>query len=279
MLNNSNLYGSEWLNVVFSNRNKNYGAYMLRIQSAGILIKSLFIAAPVFVFLFVGPAIYDKIFPKAIEPMETQVVMTIAEPIHELKKEEPKKEEIKKELPKAKPLKSKAKTVKFTDQIVVVDKDVADPPSAIDVSNSIISTVTQEGEIDKGNAQTPVSTAGGNGGAVTGSVNGNEIYNVSGVDAYPEFPGGMAAWSKFIQRNLRYPYAAQENGTQGKVFLSFVIEKDGSISDVTVMKGIGFGCDEEAVRVIKKSPKWKAGSQNNQAVRVRYTMPIGYMLN
>jgi protein TonB len=279
MLNNSNLYGSEWLNVVFSNRNKNYGAYMLRIQSAGILIKSLFIAAPLFVFLFIGPAIYDRIFPKPVEPIETQVVITIAEPIHELKKEEPKKEEIKKELPKAEPLKSKVKTVKFTDQIVVVNKDVADPPSAIDVSNSIISTVTQDGESDKGNAQIPVSTIGGNGTAVAGSDSGNEIYNVSGVEFYPEFPGGMAAWSKFIQRNLRYPYAAQENGTQGKVYLSFVVEKDGSISDVRVMKGIGFGCDEEAVRVIKKSPKWKAGSQNNQAVRVRYTMPIGYMLN
>ena len=71
---------------------------------------------------------------------------------------------------------------------------------------------------------------------------------------------------------------AQEANVQGKVYLSFVVEKDGSITDVNVLKGIGAGCDEEAIRVIKKSPKWKAGLQNNQTVRVRYTMPISYTL-
>jgi len=89
----------------------------------------------------------------------------------------------------------------------------------------------------------------------------------------------MAAWAKFIQKNLRYPYPAQDAGVQGKVFLSFVVEKDGAITDVKIVKGIGYGCDDEAVRVIKKSPKWKAGEQNKQTVRVRYNMPINYTLN
>lgn len=106
----------------------------------------------------------------------------------------------------------------------------------------------------------------------------NNIY-VDGVEKFPEFPGGMAAWTKFIQKNLRYPYMAQDAGIQGKVFLNFVVEKDGSITDVTVSRGIGYGCDDEAVRVIKKSPRWIAGRQNNQTVRVRYSMPISYMLN
>ncbi len=277
MLNNSNLYGREWLNVVFSNRNKNYGAYTLRTQSASILLKSLMIAAPLFIFLFVGPAIYQKIFPAPIEDNETMVTIAIAEPIHELKKEEPKKEELKKELPKAEPIKEKIKTVNFSDNIVVVNKEVADPPTLAEVSGAIISNVTQEGVGGKDNNQLPTGTSEGNGTSVEG--NSNEIYAAAGVEAYPEFPGGMGAWAKFIQRNLRYPSAAQDNGTQGKVFLSFVIEKDGSITDVNVIKGIGYGCDEEAVRVIKKSPKWKAGQQNNQAVRVRYTMPIGYVLS
>ncbi|SFG88238.1 energy transducer TonB [Pedobacter insulae] len=279
MLNNSNLYGNGWLDVVFSNRNKNYGAYALRTQSAGILLKSLFIAAPVFIFLFVGPTIYNKIFPAPVQEMETQVVIAVVEPIHELKKEEPKKEEQKKELPKAEPVKKKLKTVNFSEHVVVVNKEVEDPPTSAELSNAIISNITQEGVSEKGNAQSPIGNGEGNvaGNAPTG--NGNEIYSVAGVEAYPEFPGGMAAWSKFIQRNLKYPYAAQENGIQGKVFLSFVIEKDGSISDVNVIRGIGSGCDEEAVRVIKKSPKWKAGQQNNQPVRVRYTMPIGYVLS
>ena len=124
--------------------------------------------------------------------------------------------------------------------------------------------------------------ATGNVGGVTGNASegsGNEVLDVIGVDSYPEFPGGMAAWAKFIQKNLRYPYPAQDAGVQGKVFLSFVVEKDGTITDVKIVKGIGYGCDDEAMRVIKKSPKWKPGAQNKQTVRVRYNMPINYMLN
>ena len=109
--------------------------------------------------------------------------------------------------------------------------------------------------------------------------NGEGIYEYAGVQVYPEFPGGMEVWVKFIQRNLRYPAMAQEANIQGKIFLSFVVEKDGTISEVKVLRGIGYGCDDEAVRVIKKSPRWKAGMQHNLPVRVRYQMPISYTLN
>jgi protein TonB len=277
MLNSSNLYSNEWLNVVFSNRNKNYGAYALRSQSAVILLRSFVIATPLFVFLFVGPAIYRKIFPTPVLERQIDVVMAIKDPIHELKKEEPKKDEVKKELPKAKPITEKVKTVNFSSNIVVVNKDVDDPPTSEEISNAVIASVTQEGAVSPGNVM-PSSEVGGNGvGAPEGT--GNEIYSAAGVEIYPEFPGGMAAWAKFIQKNLRYPTAAQENEIQGKVYINFVVEKDGSITDVNVVRGIGHGCDEEAVRVIKKSPKWKAGMQNNLAVRVRYSMPIGYVLS
>ncbi len=277
MLNSSNLYGNEWLNVIFSNRNKTYGAYVLRLQSASILLKSLAIAAPLFIFLFVGPAIYSKLFPKALPVHQVDVVIEIKDPIHEMKKEEPKKEEAKKELPKAKPIVEKIKSVNFSSNIVVVDKEVADPPTREEVNNSVIASVKQDGAESQGNALPATSPVGGNGGTATEGT-GNEIYNAAGVESYPEFPGGMSAWAKFIQKNLRYPSMAQDNEIQGKVYINFVVEKDGSITDVTVVKGIGYGCDEEAVRVLKKSPKWKAGLQNNQAVRVRYSMPIGYVL-
>ncbi len=275
MLNNSNLYGNEWLDVVFSNRNKNYGAYALRLQSSGILLKSLFIAAPVFILLFMGPAIYGKIFPTPIPDRQVEVVITIKDPIHEIKKEETKKE-----LPKAEPIQQKLKTKNFSSNIVVVNKEVADPPTTAELTTAVIASINQEGIESKGNElpSSNSSTEGGNGGTAPEG-NGNEIYNAAGVESYPEFPGGMAAWAKFIQKNLKYPYAAQESGAQGKVYLNFVVEKDGSITDVNVVKGIGYGCDEEAVRVIKRSPKWKAGLQNNQAVRVRYSMPIGYVLS
>ena len=273
MLNNSNLYGNEWLDVVFSNRNKNYGAYALRLQSSGILLKSLCIAASVFILLFVGPAIYDKIFPAVIPDTQVDVIMVIKDPIYELKKLEAKKE-----LPKAEAKQQKLKTVNFSANIVVVNKEVSDPPTTEELNNVVIASIAQEGIVGTVNVQLPASLNAGNGGTAPEG-NGNEIYNAAGVESYPEFPGGMAAWAKFIQRNLKYPYAAEESGAQGKVYLNFVVEKDGSITDVNVVKGIGYGCDEEAVRVIKKSPKWKAGLQNNQAVRVRYSMPIGYVLN
>ncbi len=278
MLNNTNLYGSEWLGVVFNNRNKSYGAYALRVQSSGILTKSLFMVSAVFISLFVAPTIYRKIFPVPISIPDREVTIVIQEPIHQLKKEEPKKEEIKKELPKAAPKQEKLKSVNFSSNIVVVDKEVLDPPTTEELNHAVTASVNLEGLEGKGNAQLPSSTAGGDGG-VAKEGNGDEIYSTSGIQAYPEFPGGMAAWAKFIQKNLRYPYAAQESGTQGKVYLNFVVEKDGSITDVQVVRGIGYGCDEEAVRVIKKSPRWKAGVQNNLPVRVRYSMPIGYVLN
>ncbi|RZL23011.1 MAG: energy transducer TonB [Pedobacter sp.] len=280
--NSSNLYGSEWLALVFSNRNKNYGAYVLRTESSSITIKALLIVVPVFVSLFVGPMIYAQLKPKP--DLETKVVIATQDPdiIHELKPEKPKAEEPKKELPKAEPIIEQVKTVNMSSNIVVTDKpDVAEPPTTAEIEKAVVGSITTEGVEGKGNAQ-PIGDGkpGGNGeGEGKGTEGGDQIFSQYGIEEFPEFPGGMAAWSKFIQKNLRYPYMAQETGLQGKVFVSFVIEKDGSVSDVSLVKGIGGGCDEEALRVIKKSPKWKAGKQNKTAVRVRYNMPINYTIS
>lgn len=279
--NSSNLYGSEWLALVFSNRNKNYGAYVLRTESSSITVKALLIVVPVFVSLFVGPMIYAQFKSKA--PTQVDVVFDTSTPdvIHELKPEKPKAEEPKKELPKAEPIIEQVKTVNMTSNIVVTDKpDVAEPPTTAEIEKAVVGSITTEGVEGKGNAQ-PIGD-GKPGGDIDGTGetgNDNNVYTTAGVEEFPEFPGGMAAWSKFIQKNLRYPYMAQETGLQGKVFVSFVIEKDGSVSDVSLVKGIGGGCDEEALRVIKKSPKWKAGKQNKTAVRVRYNMPINYTIS
>jgi protein TonB len=274
--NSSNLYGSEWLAVVFNNRNKNYGAYELRSQSSAILVKSLFSVSAIFIALFVIPTIYTHYKPKE-EVLEIREYEIASPPvIHELKKEEPKKMEP----VKAEPIKEKVKTVNFSSNIKVVaePKDKVEPPTTDELKEAVIGTVTQDGLAGQGNAIPAVITTGGGGGTDPEGVVDNKIHNVGGVEVYPEFPGGMAAWAKFIQRNLRYPVMAQDANVQGKVFLSFVVERDGSITDVNVLRGIGAGCDEEAMRVIKKSPKWKAGLQNNQTVRVRYTMPISYTL-
>eukprot|EP00759_Apiculatamorpha_spiralis_P001319 PhF_6_TR10472/c0_g1_i1/m.16553/K03832/tonB; periplasmic protein TonB len=208
-----------------------------------------------------------------MKPFDTERIVDIAP-----KKEEPKKEEPIKEKPAViEPVKAK----KFISNIVVVNKPIVEePPTAVEISQAVISNANTEGVVGKTNELPVSSTAsGGGGGAGEGPAVDNTVYNVSTIEKYPEFPGGMEAWAKFIQKNLRYPYMAQENGIQGKVYLSFVIEKDGSITDVKVVKGIGGGCDEEAVRVIKKSPKWSAGIQNESKVRVRYNMPINYTLS
>ncbi len=95
----------------------------------------------------------------------------------------------------------------------------------------------------------------------------------------PEPIGGAAAWSKFLQKNLRYPGQASDKGVSGKVWVSFVVEKDGQISNVVVDKGAGFGMDEEAVRVLKLSKAWKPGQQNGRPVRVKYTLPLAFILS
>ncbi|MCP9757544.1 TonB family protein [Lacihabitans sp. CCS-44] len=99
------------------------------------------------------------------------------------------------------------------------------------------------------------------------------------VEQNPEFMGGQAAMYRFLGENIKYPAAAQRADVSGRVFVKFVVEDDGSIGDVVVMKGIGFGCDEEAIRVVKSMPRWKPGVQNGKNVRVYYNMPIVYKLD
>ena len=98
------------------------------------------------------------------------------------------------------------------------------------------------------------------------------------VEDMPEFPGGEQAMMDFVSKNVVYPQEAQEKGISGRVFVSFIVEKDGSVSNVKVMRGIGGGCDEEAVRVISGLPKWKPGKMKGKPVRVSYMMPITFRL-
>ncbi|HHT33838.1 MAG: energy transducer TonB [Proteiniphilum sp.] len=103
-----------------------------------------------------------------------------------------------------------------------------------------------------------------------------EIFVV--VENQPEFPGGNAAMMKFLGDNIKYPVIAQENGIQGRVICNFVVEKDGSITDVQVVRGVDPSLDREAVRVIQQMPRWKPGKQRGQAVRVRFTLPVVFRL-
>lgn len=98
------------------------------------------------------------------------------------------------------------------------------------------------------------------------------------VEENPSFPGGVKALFAFVGKNLKYPIAAQEANVSGKVFVKFVVRKDGTVSDIKVMQGIGFGCDEETVRVIAQMPKWSPGKQNGKPVSVYFTMPVNFVI-
>ena len=95
----------------------------------------------------------------------------------------------------------------------------------------------------------------------------------------PQFPGGEREMMRFIKQNLRYPLSAQENRVQGTVILNFVVNREGKIINLKVIKGIGFGCDEESVRVMERMPLWSPGRQRGQTVMVSFTMPIRFVLN
>jgi len=104
-----------------------------------------------------------------------------------------------------------------------------------------------------------------------------QIFTV--VESMPDFPGGDEARIRYLNENIKYPQMARESGIQGRVFVTFVVEKDGSVTDVRVLRGIGGGCDEEAIRVIKNMPKWDPGKQRGKPVRVQFNMPILFKLN
>lgn len=104
----------------------------------------------------------------------------------------------------------------------------------------------------------------------------NRIHVV--VERMPEFPGGEAAMNQFISRNIRYPVIAQENGIQGRVVVQFVVNTDGKIVDVEVVRGVEESLDKEAVRVIKAMPPWNPGRQGGKNVRVKYTLPIRFRI-
>ena len=103
-----------------------------------------------------------------------------------------------------------------------------------------------------------------------------EIFQI--VEEMPAYPGGDQKLMEYVAKNIKYPQIARETGIQGRVFVSFVVEPDGSVSNVKVLRGIGGGCDEEAMRVVKSMPKWKPGKQRGKAVRVSYMLPVNFKL-
>jgi TonB family protein len=114
--------------------------------------------------------------------------------------------------------------------------------------------------------------------AQTNDVDGNadKVYTI--VEEMPKFPGGETQLLNYVAHNVKYPATARENGIQGKVYVAFVIDTIGSVIEARVLRGIGGGCDEEALRVVNSMPKWAPGTQDGKPVRVQYNLPINFVL-
>ncbi|MCC8409410.1 TonB family protein [Mucilaginibacter sp. UR6-1] len=265
------LLKQEWIDVVFAGRNKEYGAYELRKQNSARTGKALLIGIVLFVFVISLPTIVNAIkgiIPKEAEKVKvTDVVLTPPPPVDQTKKPPP---------PAPEPPKPKVDQVKFPPPVVKPDDQVVekDPPTVKELEVADPGQRDQKGDP---NAEIRIDEPVGNSDVkqVIES-DPNEIFTA--VETQPNFPGGLAAFGKYLEKNIHYPAVARENNVQGRVFVQFVVEKDGSLTDIKVLRGIGSGCDEEAMRVLKKSPKWSPGIQNGRPVRVQYTVPIAFNL-
>jgi len=273
---NENLYTTQWLDLVFQNRNKSYGAYQLRKHNSETTIMAFFYACLLFSSVIIVPWIYGQIV-HTIPPIETPELPDPVEvsltKVHDLKPPTPPAAS-----PPAKqiPLQSD----QYTKMVVTpADPTNIEPPSQVQVSQSVISTVTSVGVVATGINHVELSHGIPGGTGVVETPSESVIFSIDAIETSPEFPGGQEAFVKFLRKNLRYPGMAAEAGIQGKVIVSFVIERNGVLSNIKVIRGIGSGCNEEAIRVLSKSPQWKPGIHNNQNVRVAYTLPINFSLS
>ncbi|TZF83872.1 TonB family protein [Pedobacter sp. BS3] len=278
----SNLYNTGWLDIVFKNRNKEYGAYELRANYERRLIYSLFIACTAVSVMIMMPYL-KKLSghkPDVVVAKPTEEVFRMVDvQLKKVKPKEPKAAGASPAVEKTTP--EKVETRKFTAAVKVVSaaQPTNEIPTIEELKTAAVGSTDSKGEMAGAGVNASLSGSGTGTGSGQGTDMGESSNDIFiGVEKNPEFAGGLQAFYKFLQRNLRYPADAQENNITGKVVLSFVVEKDGSVSNIKVIKGIGFGCDEEAVRVLKRSPKWQAGEQNGKKVRVQYTVPIAFNL-
>jgi periplasmic protein TonB len=251
----------QWVDIVFEGRNKVYGAYVLRKENKKTTLRSLLIGALIFSFAVSAPLIASLI-PDSSEEEESmdKKIVTIKLP--------PKEEEKPKDLPPPPPPPPQVDQVKFVKPVVAKTEEIVEePPKIKEIVDKKLGDQTIKGDPTAPLTVEPVGT-----GPVSQVVEeDNSIYNTAGIEIKPDFPGGIDKFYKYIAKNYVVP---EESGLKGRVFVTFVVEKDGSLTDIKVVRDIGFGTGKEAIRVLKNSPKWVPGEQNGKKVRVLYSLPI-----
>lgn len=253
------LLKKQWLDIVFEGRNKAYGAYELRLTNPKTSLRALIIGGVIF-SLAVSIPVLAKFLPDSKDDTKTldEKIVTVKLP--------PKKE-VPKNLPPPPPPPPKVDQVKFVKPVVAKAEEVVEePPKIEDTKDKKIGA-----ENIKGDPNAPLTVEPVGNGPTDVVEEDNSIHNMAGIEVKPDFPGGLQKFYDYVSRNYRIP---DEEGLNGKVFVTFVVEKDGSLTDIKVIRDIGFGTGKEAMRVLRSSPRWNPGEQNGKKVRVQYSLPI-----
>ncbi|MBE6311102.1 MAG: energy transducer TonB [Bacteroidales bacterium] len=276
------LTSREWSDIVFEGRNKEYGAYVLRINSKRRHLKAFIFT--VIGLLIIGIAVSSYLSVQAyIAEREASITDQLDQQLVELadQAEEEPEEEIQEkiEMPEPEALPEEIlNTVKVTELLISKDEDVK-AEDEIKTQDELKETETAFGatDFDKGTDDRNVVREYKN--EVIVEEKKPEPEQVfTAVEQMPQFPGGDAALMKFLSSNINYPQVAMENGVQGRVIVQFVVTKNGSVGEVKVIRSVDRDLDKEAIRLCKSLPKFIPGKMNGQAVNVWYTLPITFKL-
>jgi periplasmic protein TonB len=264
--------------LVFANRNKAYGAYFLRRVYDKYMTRGMLVGLLAFLLLIFSPMIYAK-YQEFLASQEEDLSMkevTLAEPPPIDPKQPPPPPPPKIDPP---PIKDQ---IKFVPPKVMKDEEVVEeepPPTVEEIKDVEISTKTEEGKddgVDASLVEPEAPPPPPPPPVIEEDPDEKKVFDF--VQQRPEFPDGEAALQKYLYGNIKYPAIARENGIEGRVVVKFVVTKNGEIQNAQVVRGIGGGCDEEALRVVKSMPNWKPGKHNGKAVNVTFTLPVTFKL-
>ncbi len=270
----ANNQSQDLLDILFENRNRAYGAYVLRRSFEKHMRNALIGGIVLICFLFAIPYILTAI-EKATEKPTVDVVAELGPP-PDIENTPPPPPPPKVETPPP-PVKA---TIKFVPPVVKKDEEVKEEKEIInieEIKDEQISTKTVEGKGDQ-NAIVE-NEAPEDLGQTTEVVKEEKPEEpLTFVEAMPQFPGGEKELLTYFAQNIKYPAIARESGIQGRVILEFVVEKSGQVTGINVKRDIGGGCGKEAVRVAGEMPAWKPGNQNGNPVRVKMNIPVVFKL-
>lgn len=273
------LYDPKWVDMVFDGKNKSYGAFQLRKGTSGRNIKSLIIL--VIAAALVGGFLAWKVIEQ--KQAEQQAAYMEALELSKLQKEAKKQEKKEVIKPKVEPKKEipvARQTQKFTAPVIKKDELVKEENQIKQMDKLddkvAVGTENHEGTKDRNVEAVRNDIAVNTPPPAPKEEVTNKVFDV--VEVMPSFPGGQGALMSYLSSHVKYPVVAQENGVQGRVTVSFVVERDGSITDVHVVRSVDPSLDREAARVISSMPNWQPGKQNGSAVRVKFNVPVQFKL-